>query len=70
MRRFIINEQQLAATLEYLGHRPFQEVEQAIAVLRQLPEYQAEQPLGAQPQPLGAQGQADAGAGADAAQTE
>lgn len=37
MRQFIITEQQLAATLEYLGQRPFHEVEQAIAVLRRLP---------------------------------
>lgn len=37
MRNFIINEQQLTATLDYLSQRPFHEVEQAIAVLRRLP---------------------------------
>jgi hypothetical protein len=40
MRSFIITEQQLAATIEYLLSRPMVEVEQAVNALRRLPLYE------------------------------
>lgn len=46
MRQYLINEQQLGATIEYLMTRPMGEVEQAVNVLRRLPVHEADQPQG------------------------
>jgi len=60
MRQFIITEQQLAATLAYLGERPFREVEQAVSVLRKLPEVAAERQATSDANPIGIQAAAAA----------